>query len=157
MTEQMVAENLKLEAKRTIRADRARVFAAWTQPELIKKWFAPGTMTTPSASNDLRPGGEYRIEMERCEERKEGQHESKTSVATGVYKTIVPGELLVFTWRGSWDPEEETLVTVHFKDIAGGTELTLTHENFTTPNSLSGHEQGWAGSLAKLATTLEAS
>ena len=31
------AENLRLEIKRLIKAPRERVFAAWTDPELLKK------------------------------------------------------------------------------------------------------------------------
>ena len=33
-----------LEVRRTIRATRQRVFDAWTQPEEMKKWTAPGPM-----------------------------------------------------------------------------------------------------------------
>jgi uncharacterized protein YndB with AHSA1/START domain len=32
---------------RVIRAPREKVFKAWTDPELLKKWFAPLPYTTP--------------------------------------------------------------------------------------------------------------
>ncbi|MHB1794858.1 MAG: SRPBCC family protein [Acidobacteriaceae bacterium] len=138
-----MSENLKLQVSRVIHAKRSRVYDAWTKPELIQQWFGPENMTVASASTELRVGGAYRIEMQ------------SSRAATGVYKKIVPNELLCFTWRGDWNPSEETLVTVAFKDVEGGTEVTLAHERFATAESMGKHEHGWNGSLAKLATLCE--
>ncbi|HEY0794484.1 MAG TPA: SRPBCC domain-containing protein [Acidisarcina sp.] len=156
MSEQMVAEDLKLELKRIIRADRSRVFAAWTKPELISKWFGPGTMIVPSAEADARPSGKYCIEMKRTEPATVDTHLSDTFTVHGIYQQVVPDELLVFTWRWDFDPLIETLVTVRFSDVqSGGTEVTLLHEHFASANTLGRHEHGWTGSLAKLASILE--
>ena len=46
-----------LRLRRTFAAPRERVFRAWTVPEEMKQWKAPGDMTTPVAEVDLRPGG----------------------------------------------------------------------------------------------------
>ncbi|HEY0759676.1 MAG TPA: SRPBCC domain-containing protein [Acidisarcina sp.] len=155
MIEAMAAEGLKLEVKRVIRADRSRVFSAWTNPEILKKWFGPATMITSAASADPRAGGSYRIEMQRIEQRTAEMQCSDKSTATGVYEQIIPNELLSFTWHGNWVVDEETLVTVRFKDVAGGTEVTLTHEHFSTADLRDRHEQGWTGSLEKLTAYLE--
>ena len=48
---------------RIIDAPRAKVFKAWTDPELLKQWFAPLPYTTPVAELDVRPGGANRIVM----------------------------------------------------------------------------------------------
>ena len=42
---------------RLIDAPRENLFRAWTQPELLKQWFAPLPWTTPVAELDVRPGG----------------------------------------------------------------------------------------------------
>ena len=55
--------NLSLQFNRLIPAPAAQVFEAFTDPDLLKAWFAPGNMTVPSVRRDLRPGGAYRIEM----------------------------------------------------------------------------------------------
>jgi uncharacterized protein YndB with AHSA1/START domain len=48
---------------RIIDAPRAKVFRAWTDPELLKQWFAPLPYTTPVAELDVRPGGANFIVM----------------------------------------------------------------------------------------------
>ena len=42
---------------RVINAPPEKVFKAWTDPELLKQWFAPLPYTTPVVEIDLRPGG----------------------------------------------------------------------------------------------------
>lgn len=159
MGAQTFGERPKLEMRRVIRAKRERVWDAWTRPELIERWFAPGNMTVPSATADVREGGEYRIEMqgalEACMAERPNEDRSYRTAASGRYVRVVPHELLVFTWRGDWDPEEETLVTVALKDVEGGTELCLTHERFATELSRDKHRHGWMGSTEKLAGVLE--
>ena len=48
---------------RVINAPPEKVFKAWTDPELLKQWFAPLPYTTPIAEIDLRPGGSNLIVM----------------------------------------------------------------------------------------------
>jgi len=138
-------DTLKLQLKRTIKASPTELFAAWTQPELMKKWYAPGSMSVPVAVSDLRVGGTYRVEMSDGPE--------KTHVATGVYKQIVANKLLSFTWNSdcSTDTSQQTLVTIEFTEVAGGTELVLTHEGFTDAETRDKHEHGWNGCLDNLA------
>ena len=144
---------------RVIRAPRTRVYEAWTNPEIMQKWFGPAGRHCPSATLDVRVGGAYRIAVmpdnpqpassadTPCEERQ--------TAAIGSYTKVVPNELLQFTWAADWNPGEESLVTVSLKDVDGGTEITILHENFTKEASRDGHNQGWTGCLDKLAATLE--
>ena len=143
---------LKLEFTRTIRAKRERVFEAWIKPEVVERWFGPGSMMVPAAKIDARVGGAYKIDMRGS--MSEGAPAQEMGVQ-GVYRRIVPNELLEFTWCGSWEPNETSLVTVLLKDVEGGTELTLRHEQFLTERSREGHEKGWLGGLANLQKTLE--
>jgi uncharacterized protein YndB with AHSA1/START domain len=40
-----------------------RVWRAWTEPELLKQWFAPKPVETRTAVMDLRPGGRFYVLM----------------------------------------------------------------------------------------------
>src|ERR1700731_2469340 len=98
-----VKENLSLQGKRMFKRRRQRVFDAGTRPELMHQWFAPGTMTVPHASADLRVGGAYRVEIKGDAD--------VTHVASGVYQEIVPNELLRFTWGWQDGLEAQSVVT----------------------------------------------
>lgn len=155
--QQNAGENLKLEVKRVIQASRQRVFDAWTRPEMIRQWFGPGNKVIKDASADARVGGAYRIAMdgESCD-AKEGEIDmSRGSVVTGRYTRVEPYDVLAFTWKGDWDLEEETQVTITLKDVDGGTELTLVQERFMTQDSRDKHGMGWSGSLLKLERFVE--
>jgi uncharacterized protein YndB with AHSA1/START domain len=52
-----VTDDRDLVVTRLINAPRAKLFQAWTQPELLKRWFAPAPVTTPVVEVDLRVGG----------------------------------------------------------------------------------------------------
>ena len=59
----MMPSDCELVISRIIDAPRERVFKAWTDPELLKQWFAPLPYTTPIAELDVRPGGANLILM----------------------------------------------------------------------------------------------
>jgi uncharacterized protein YndB with AHSA1/START domain len=140
---------------RVIRAPRARVFEAWTNPEIVKQWFGPTAMRIPGVSLDVRVGGAYRIEFAPQETGDGTACGTQSTAAFGEYTRIVPNQLLQFTWSSNWQPGEDSLVTVSLKDVDGGTEITILHENFNTEASRDGHNRGWAGSFDKLAALLE--
>jgi uncharacterized protein YndB with AHSA1/START domain len=80
------------------------------------------------------------------------------SVATGVYREIVPPSRLVFTWRweeGEGPKEGETVVTVELAERGEATFLELTHEGFGAADAREGHEQGWSSALRRLEASLE--
>jgi uncharacterized protein YndB with AHSA1/START domain len=131
-----------LTLKRRLKAPPAKVFAAWTDPEKMKRWMGPGEITAMRAESDTRVGGRYRIVMQapNGEEYDVG----------GVYREVVAGEKLVFTWAWKSAPERESLVTLMLKPDGDGTLLTLTHEQFSDEDTRNGHEQGWNSSLDKL-------
>ena len=142
-----------LEMTRVIRASRDRVFEAWTRPEVLKEWFGPGAMVVTKATLDVREGGEYVIECVGEAPGEEGR--IKTSTVRGQYRRVVPNELLQFTWCGNWDPSEVSLVTISLRDVEGGTEMKLKHEQFATEFSRDGHLKGWGSSLPKLVKLVE--
>ena len=150
-TQDVVAapEDLRLELTRVIKAPRARVFDAWTRPEMIRTWFGADGRMPAEITADAQVGGAYSIAMESCE----GKGASK---ATGRYTKVNPYDLLQFTWEGSWVPGEESLVTIHLRDVDGGTEIKLIHDRFLSKESRDGHNQGWMGILDHLVEVMSA-
>lgn len=145
---------ISLELTRVIRAPRQRVFDAWTRPETIRQWFGPQGFTTPLVKTDAKPGGAYAIHMEGPAPSPDEQ--CRRSTVSGMYTKVNPYDLLQFTWAATWAPEEASLVTIHLRDVDGGTELRLVHERFASENSCKGHTAGWTGAMEKLVKLLEA-
>jgi uncharacterized protein YndB with AHSA1/START domain len=142
-------ESVNLSLSRTFPAPRERVFAAWTDPEQVVKWFGPETCRVRDAMIDLRVGGTYRFQVSspQCGE----------TAVYGQYREVTPPGRLVYTWKWESDPDyadRETLVTVEFIDRGGSTELRLTHENLPNTESGRNHEHGWNGCFDKLANLL---
>jgi uncharacterized protein YndB with AHSA1/START domain len=128
---------------RTIAGPREEVFRAWTEPELLKQWFGPGEFTIPRAELDLRAGGDYQIVMR--------PPAADAITLTGSYREIVAPERLIFTWswRLMWAEAVESLVTVEFREVETGTEVTITHGDFGGESSAP-YRTGWEGGLDKL-------
>lgn len=134
-----------LQVKRFIKTSRERVFAAWTTPSQVQRWFGPATCQVLDAQIDLRVGGAYQFRVFN------DPHGEMT--VSGEYREIVAPEKLVFTWRWLDDPDWENLksvVTVEFVEVEGGTEVRLTHDGLPSGESADRHEHGWNGCLDKL-------
>jgi uncharacterized protein YndB with AHSA1/START domain len=131
-----------LTLKRRLNAAPEKVYAAWTDPAKIAKWFGPEQIVSVRAETDVRAGSRYRI-VARSTDGEE--HD-----VSGVYREVVPNEKLVFTWAWKSTPERESLVTVAIKADGGGSLLTLTHEQFFDEPARDRHRSGWTGALDKL-------
>jgi uncharacterized protein YndB with AHSA1/START domain len=153
-TADSASSHLSLHFNQRIPARASQIFEAWTNPELLKTWIAPGNMTVPAVSRQLRPGGAYRIEMKGTTAVHNGEAPLRTEdpvvVAQGIYTWLVPGHQLSYTWSGSWDPSEESHVTVSLFEEPSGTAITLDHVGFHSQQSLDIHRSGWQSSLTKL-------
>jgi uncharacterized protein YndB with AHSA1/START domain len=143
----MTTATNSLRVSQTIRADRERLFRAWTDPDELKHWWRMegAGWAFAGASIDLRVGGRYRLAMT--------SPEGRTHVASGVYREIQRPARLSFTW--DWEDAAEsvgeTLVTVEFNDVGNNTtEVVLTHEHFTDAERMASHERGWTQLLRLL-------
>jgi uncharacterized protein len=140
-----LAERAAVRLARPIRASRERVFAAWTTPAEILKWFGPETCRVLSARGEPRVGGSYRYELltETMGEIELG----------GAYREVVPGRRLVYTWnwKGHADlTPVESVVTVEFLGDRDVTEVQILHEGLPDEKSRDDHTWGWNGCLDKL-------
>jgi uncharacterized protein YndB with AHSA1/START domain len=137
-----VALKPSLTLKRRLNTAPEKVYAAWTDPEKIVKWFGPEQIETLSAQADARVGGRFRIVMRSSDGE---EHD-----VGGVYREVVPNEKLVFTWAWRSTPERESLVSVLIKPDGAGSLVTLVHEQFFDEDARVRHEHGWTGCLNKL-------
>lgn len=132
---------------RRFKASPAQVYAAWTRPEMMAAWWGPHNTRVEHAEADPRVGGRFRVQM-----REDG---GELHDVSGVYREVVPGEKLVFTWAWISTPERESLVTVILRPLDEGTELTLLHERFADQAARDGHASGWSEALVRLQAALD--
>ncbi len=127
---------------RLLPADIERVFAAWSEPELISRWFVVEPSWTAKATNDFRVGGKYRLEMRRSD--------GTVFLCWGEYLEIDPPRRLVFTWSSAAPAIQNSRVTIGLVSVGSSTELTLVHEQLPDTEEGRAHAIGWEGSLANL-------
>jgi uncharacterized protein YndB with AHSA1/START domain len=135
-----------LQSRRFVSATPERVFAAWTDPIELKKWWGPDDARCISAEIDLRIGGRYRIGNELPDRR--------IIWIEGVFERIERPSLLVYTWRTDPESAARELVTVRMTAQGRGTEVVVTHERIESEALRDQHGRGWAGCLNGLAAYL---
>ena len=137
-----VAAKPSLTLKRRLNAPPEKVYAAWTEPEKLMRWFGPDTGPVTKAETDVRVGGRFRVVFH--------SEDGEEHDVSGTYREVVRNQRLQFTWAWRTMPERESLVTVIVKPDGEGSLLTLIHEQFYDEPARDRHEYGWTGSLNKL-------
>lgn len=136
---------------RLIDAPPEKVYRAWTEPELLKQWFAPMPYTTAVAELDVRPGGANLIVMRSPD----GAELSNR----GVYLEVQPNRRLVFTnaYVQAWEPSDKPFMTVvlSFDEEDGKTRYTVLARHWSVADRQA-HEQmgfhaGWGQCADQLA------
>jgi uncharacterized protein YndB with AHSA1/START domain len=92
-----MAEHYDLVLERTLNAPRELVWKAWTNPALLKQWFAPRPYEISELELDLKPGGIFRIRMIGPDGFDTGHGNP------GCVLEVVDGEKLV--WTSALGPE----------------------------------------------------
>lgn len=157
---------------RVFDAPRELVWKAWTEPEMIKKWWGPEGFTAPSIKMDFRVGGKYTYAMQGPK----GSEWDRVMYTSGIFKEIIPMEKIVVTdyfsdEQGnkiepskegqSTDFPTEMNATIVFEELEDGkTKLSIIYpkpENEAQFQALlkSGMQEGWSTSLNKLAASIE--
>ena len=138
--------DLSLSLLRTIKASPEAVYAAWLDPDTIARFMAGSSdQRVTEARTDPRVGGAFHIVMTS----------DKDVVHQGVYRDLVPHELIRFTWESPYSLADSE-VTITLSPVADGTEIALTQVRFLTEGARDGHKGGWAHILDRLATLLQA-
>jgi uncharacterized protein YndB with AHSA1/START domain len=131
-----------LTLKRRLKATPAKIYAAWTDPRQIARWWGPEGAVVLEAEADVRVGGRF--------SKHTRTPDGEEHVVSGIYREVVPNEKLVFTWAWRSTPERESLVTVTLTPDGDATILTLLHEQFFDEPARDGHRFGWSGALDAL-------
>jgi uncharacterized protein YndB with AHSA1/START domain len=131
-----------LQIERQLPHEPARVFSALTDPAKMSQWFFCSEPGRTKVTNDLRPGGQYVVEM---------PHDGEPVVIHGVYLEIVPPTKLVFTWNSTRGVKDST-VTFELSPIPEGTKLVITHE--LPEDKVQEHREGWIACFDNLETFL---
>ncbi len=127
-----------LSVRRLVKASREKVFAAWTTPDLLMKWWGPKGVTCPHAEVDLKPGGAYRIANLHAD--------GSTTWISGMFELVRPPEELVYSWNIGMPGADGSRVHVAFREHPLGTEVEVRHERLA--EDVRGmHSAGWNGCL----------
>lgn len=143
MQDDLLGARSSLNLKRFFPVAPEKVWRAWTDARALGQWFRPdASFSIPVAQADVRVGGRFRVLMvdAKGEEFDLG----------GLYREVIPASRLVMTWGWKNQPGHESLVTVEFRPLHGGTELELRHDQYIDFENQPTHEQGWNGAFDKL-------
>ncbi len=158
MTTPTTVAERELVLERIIAAPPEKLYRAWTEPALLKQWFAPKPWTTPVVETDLRPGGSSLFVMK--------SPEGQDFPNRGIYLEVVPNKRLVFTdaFVKAWEPSEKPFMvaTITFDDLGGGkTRYTARVRHWSAADREThekmGFHTGWgqcADQLAELVKTI---
>jgi uncharacterized protein YndB with AHSA1/START domain len=138
---------------RILDASREAVFAAWTEPARLQRWWGPVGFTNPVCQFDLKPGGAIRIDMRAPD--------GTVYPMTGRVVEFVKPTKLVFeaaALNAAREPVLEVMNTLTIEDYGGRTKLTL-HARVTRAAGdgegyAAGMDDGWKQSLERLAGEL---
>ncbi|SEF93124.1 Uncharacterized conserved protein YndB, AHSA1/START domain [Bryocella elongata] len=134
---------------RILRSNRQQAWDAWTCPEIMMKWWGPRDRICIGAELDVRVGGIIRLTDDTPPHAIPFPNVPRSVTGCGVFTEVVPCERMQFTWVTAFRSNEESLITVTFRDVEGGTEITVFHEKL--PSDIApAYDGGWSDTLVKL-------
>jgi uncharacterized protein YndB with AHSA1/START domain len=147
-TNEAGSAGLALELNRVLPAPSERVWAGFSDPAMLAKWWGPEGFTVSSLEFDPRAGERYRIEMQ--------PPEGEPFFLTGEFREVDAPTRLAFTFRyEDPDPDDvENLATLVFVDRGGSTEVHFTQSPFKTEARRALHDDGWTDSFDRLEALL---
>ncbi len=131
-----------LTVSRTIRGTAEAVYDAWLDPE------GPGSLWYGSKRviMNLEVDALFYVLVE---------HEGRTWAHYGRFVRLERGRAIEHTWMSEPTRGLESVVTVTFAPVDGGTEMTLHHANVPDDKDGRGHKEGWAWCIGELAKRVE--
>ena len=114
----------EIHIERIFDAPRDRVFAVYTDPELIPEWWGPRGTTTEVVQMDARTGGDWRFIAHNSDGSQTGFR--------GTYREVSPPERIVQTFEWDGMPGYVSVETAVFEDLGDRTKVTTTSIFHTT-------------------------
>lgn len=134
---------------RVLRAKPERVYRAFLDPDAKVKWLPPHGFTAKMHHSDVRVGGSYRMSFTNFSS-------GSSHSFGGTFVELVPNERIRYsdTFDDPNLPGEMT-VTVHLRQVAFGTELTIEQAGIPDAIPPEACYLGWQESLTLLALLVE--
>lgn len=129
--------------KRIFNCSKRALFDAWSQSELIARWFfaAPEKVKNSSVECQFHVGGQWSVTMYF--------EDGSESTLHGVYQSINRYSEIAFSWFSPIATDGR--VRLFFKELSPNrAELKLVHSNFSSEESRQMHQHGWDACLANL-------
>jgi uncharacterized protein YndB with AHSA1/START domain len=147
---------LDLSISRIIRAPRAAIWKAWTDPRQFEQWWIPEPARCKVAAMEMRPGGAFKTEMSE-------DGAPFVPHIDGCFLAVENGEKIVFTTAlvAGWRPAENPFITaiITLKDHPDGTTYAahVMHKNGAerTMHDEMGFADGWGTVIEQLAKKVE--
>ncbi|GAA5085360.1 uncharacterized protein YndB with AHSA1/START domain/DNA-binding transcriptional ArsR family regulator [Thermocatellispora tengchongensis] len=130
--------------ERTYRASADALFDAWTNPEVIRKWWHAGPdWETAEAEVDLRVGGRLRVVMRDTD--------GIEYTATGVYTVVERPSRLGWIWHGEeGEAGTGSRCDLEISEQDGVTAVVLTHSGLPDHHAAAELREGWGLCLDNL-------
>ncbi len=101
---------------RELNAPRELVFRAYTEPDLVARWWGPRYLTNDVERHDARSGGSWRIVQRAPDGAEHGFH--------GVFHSVEGPSRIIRTFEYEGAPGHVVLESVAFEEVDGKTRVT---------------------------------
>jgi len=162
------SQTLDVIARRTYSVPVEAVWAAWTEPEVIRRWWGPEGFTCPLARMDVRAGGVSLLAMQAPP-----QYGGGRTYTTWSYSVVEPMARLEYVVRFADEagttispaeagippgvPDAVPHLVTFTPTAEGGTELSITESGYTASQARDMSQNGLDQCLDKLAVVLAGS
>lgn len=135
----------ELTVKKFFPLDRESLFGYWIEPALLERWAYPDGMNLKVPLLEARENGKYRFEH---------RGPDGLYICNGFFKLLIPNEKIIQVDTVK-NPEgffifKDLECTTSFRQVAGGTEVSITQSGFQDEASMKECENSWYQSLDKL-------
>jgi uncharacterized protein YndB with AHSA1/START domain len=136
----------EIHIERVVDAPRDRVWAAYTDPNLIPEWWGPRGTTTIVDRMEVEPGGGWRFVAKTSD--------GDETAFRGTYREVTPPERIVQTFEWEGMPGHIAVETATFEALGDRTKIVTTSLFHTTAERDgmlgSGMEKGMNETYARL-------
>jgi len=144
----------RIRLQRTLPAPPAAVWAYWTSPDLLRRWWSPEHFTVADLELEPSPGGRLRVVLQEAD--------GTRHVAEGRFVSLDPPHALRFELGPLGAGGKQLFSASHrvaFADWGGGTRLSfairVTSATPAAAPAIAGMQPGWRQTLSKLRRELD--
>lgn len=132
---------------RNLPASADEVYDAWTSPEVMRQWLAPGANVVIEIESDLRIGGAFLIRSQAPD--------GQVHTIRGLYRELTSARRIAMTWTYAGPIEllcaMETLLEIDLQaDDTDHTTMTFTQSRLTTQDAATAFAGDWPSCFDKL-------